>query len=136
MWGFIKYVMTFIKVLIVFWHTRWTKPPRAVKMEASEMRCGDGMKDKRFQRMIEEIGALTPAQFKTLVQAYLCSDANGIYNAACDLLDIPHYVKPSNAVQILKEKAEKARSSSCSQITSTGTPIWCIATDTVRGRLF
>ena len=28
------------------------------------------MEDKRFQRMIEEISALTPAQFKALVQAY------------------------------------------------------------------
>ena len=28
------------------------------------------MEDKRFQRMIEKIGALTPAQFKALVQAY------------------------------------------------------------------
>ena len=33
----IKYMMTFIKVLALFWHTRWTKPPRTVKMEASEM---------------------------------------------------------------------------------------------------
>ena len=35
--SFIKYMMTFIKVLALFWHTRWTKPPRTVKMEASEM---------------------------------------------------------------------------------------------------
>lgn len=28
--------------------------------------------------------------------AYLCSDANAIYQDACDLLDIAHYVKPSD----------------------------------------
>ena len=36
-WSFIKYMMTFIKVVALCWHTRWTKPPRTVKMEASEM---------------------------------------------------------------------------------------------------
>ena len=34
--------------------------------------------------------------------AYLCSDANGICNDACDLLDIPHYVKPSNYDTVLE----------------------------------
>ena len=34
--------------------------------------------------------------------AYLCSDANGIYQDACDLLDIPHYVKPSNYDTVLE----------------------------------
>ena len=33
--------------------------------------------------------------------AYLCSDANGIYNDACDLLDVPHYVRPSNYNTVL-----------------------------------
>ncbi len=28
--------------------------------------------------------------------AYLCSDANYIYEDACNLLDVPHYVRPSN----------------------------------------
>ena len=28
--------------------------------------------------------------------AYICSDANSIYDDVCDLLAIPHYVKPSN----------------------------------------
>ncbi len=33
--------------------------------------------------------------------AYLCSDANSIYNDAADLLDIPHYVRPSNYSTVL-----------------------------------
>lgn len=35
--------------------------------------------------------------------AYLCSDANGIYDDACDLLDIPHYVKPSNYNTVIEK---------------------------------
>ena len=35
--------------------------------------------------------------------AYLCSDANSIYDDVCDLLDIPHYVKPSNYKTIIEK---------------------------------
>lgn len=35
--------------------------------------------------------------------AYLCSDANSIYNDTCDLLDIPHYVKPSNYTTVIEK---------------------------------
>lgn len=35
--------------------------------------------------------------------AYLCSDANSIYTEACDLLDIPHYVKPSNYNTVIEK---------------------------------
>lgn len=34
--------------------------------------------------------------------AYLCSDANAIYTEACDLLEVPHYVRPSNYTKILE----------------------------------
>ena len=33
--------------------------------------------------------------------AYLCSDANSIYEDACNLLDVPHYVRPSNYNTVL-----------------------------------
>lgn len=33
--------------------------------------------------------------------AYLCSDANGIYEDACNLLEIPHYIRPSNYNTVL-----------------------------------
>ena len=36
--------------------------------------------------------------------AYLCSDANSIYDDVCDLLDIPHYVKPSNYTTVIEKK--------------------------------
>ena len=35
--------------------------------------------------------------------AYLCSDANSIYDDVCDLLDIPHYVKPSNYTTVIEK---------------------------------
>lgn len=35
--------------------------------------------------------------------AYLCSDANSIYQNACDLLDIPHYIKPSNYNTVIEK---------------------------------
>lgn len=35
--------------------------------------------------------------------AYLCSDANSIYSDACDLLDVPHYVRPSNYTTVLEK---------------------------------
>jgi transposase-like protein len=35
--------------------------------------------------------------------AFLCSDANSIYTEACDLLDIPHYVKPSNYNTVIEK---------------------------------
>lgn len=45
--------------------------------------------------------------------AYLCSDANAIYTQACDLLNIPHYVRPSDYTTIIKNGgyiyAEEAR---------------------------
>ena len=34
--------------------------------------------------------------------AYLCSDANSIYTQACDLLSLPHYVRPSDYTTIIK----------------------------------
>lgn len=34
---------------------------------------------------------------------YICSDANSIYNDACDLLDIPHYVRPSNYSTVIEK---------------------------------
>ncbi len=34
--------------------------------------------------------------------AYLCSDANSIYTQACDLLNLCHYIRPSNYNTILK----------------------------------
>lgn len=42
---------------------------------------------------------------------YLCSDANAIYGQACDLLDIPHYVRPSNYTKVI-ERAGYLRSES------------------------
>ncbi|WP_206363857.1 hypothetical protein [Gudongella oleilytica] len=35
--------------------------------------------------------------------AFICSDANTVYNKICSLLDIPHYIKPSNYDDILKK---------------------------------
>lgn len=35
---------------------------------------------------------------------YICSDANNIYDTACETLDIPHYVRPSNYNKILEQK--------------------------------
>jgi hypothetical protein len=35
--------------------------------------------------------------------AYFCSDANSIYTQACDLLDIPHYIKPSNYNMVIEK---------------------------------
>jgi transposase-like protein len=35
--------------------------------------------------------------------AYLCSDANYIYEDACNLLDIPHYVRPSNYSTVIEK---------------------------------
>lgn len=35
--------------------------------------------------------------------AYICSDANSIYDDVCDLLDIPHYVKPSNYNTVIEK---------------------------------
>ena len=34
--------------------------------------------------------------------AFICSDANPIYTAACDLLDLQHYVRPSNYSNIIE----------------------------------
>lgn len=34
--------------------------------------------------------------------AYLCSDANHIYEDACNLLDVPHYVRPSNYSTVIE----------------------------------
>jgi len=34
--------------------------------------------------------------------AYLCSDANAIYTQACDLLNLSHYIRPSDYTTILK----------------------------------
>lgn len=34
--------------------------------------------------------------------AYLCSDANYIYEDACNLLDVPHYVRPSNYSTVIE----------------------------------
>lgn len=34
--------------------------------------------------------------------AYICSDANIIYEDACDLLNLPHYVRPSNYGTVLE----------------------------------
>ncbi len=34
--------------------------------------------------------------------SYLCSDANAIYTKACDLLNIPHYIRPSEYTTIIK----------------------------------
>lgn len=34
--------------------------------------------------------------------AYICTDGNYIYTDACDLLDVPHYVRPSNYTKILE----------------------------------
>lgn len=34
--------------------------------------------------------------------AYLCSDANSIYSQACDLLTLPHYIRPSEYSTIIK----------------------------------
>lgn len=34
--------------------------------------------------------------------AYICSDANSIYAEACDLLEVPHYVRPSNYTTIIE----------------------------------
>lgn len=33
---------------------------------------------------------------------YICSDANSIYETACETLDIPHYVRPSNYNKVLE----------------------------------
>lgn len=33
--------------------------------------------------------------------AFLCSDANSVYTTACDLLNIPHYVKPSDYTKVI-----------------------------------
>ena len=52
--------------------------------------------------MVVALGRATPDAVIDLYElhcidaAFLCSDPNSIYNDACDLLDIPHYVKPSN----------------------------------------
>ena len=35
--------------------------------------------------------------------AYICSDANSIYEDACGLLDIPHYVRPSNYSTVIEK---------------------------------
>lgn len=35
--------------------------------------------------------------------AYVCSDANSIYEDACALLDIPHYVRPSNYSTVIEK---------------------------------
>lgn len=34
--------------------------------------------------------------------AYLCSDGNAIYSKACDLLNIPHYIRPAEYMTVIK----------------------------------
>lgn len=34
--------------------------------------------------------------------AYLCSDGNSIYSKACDLLNVPHYIRPSEYMTAIK----------------------------------
>ena len=34
---------------------------------------------------------------------YICSDANNIYDTACEALDIPHYVRPSNYNKVIEQ---------------------------------
>ena len=46
---------------------------------------GDGIEDKQFQQMMGQIGSLTPAQFKALVQAYAGQsgqDAGRVWSSA------------------------------------------------------
>lgn len=52
--------------------------------------------------MVSNLGKLTKEIFVDLFEehlvspAYICTDANDVYESYCNLFDIPHYVKPSN----------------------------------------
>lgn len=56
---------------------------------------------------VSGLGKLTTKMFVELFDehfenpAYICSDANGVYDQYCELRNIPHYEKPSNYLTIL-----------------------------------
>lgn len=58
---------------------------------------------------VSSLGKLTKELFVDLFEkhlnnpAYICSDANDIYENHCNLFNIPHYEKPSNYVSVLEK---------------------------------
>lgn len=58
---------------------------------------------------VSSLGKLTKELFVDLFEkhinnpAYICSDANDVYENHCELFDIPHYVKPSNYDKTIKQ---------------------------------
>lgn len=56
-----------------------------------------------------------PCERHHIDAAYLCPDANGICNDACDLLDIPHSIKSSNYDTILERAGYLRRESGRTQ---------------------
>ena len=58
---------------------------------------------------VSSLGKLTKELFVDLFEkhlnnpAYICSDANDVYENYCNLFNIPHYEKPSNYVSVLEK---------------------------------
>lgn len=58
---------------------------------------------------VSSLGKLTKEIFLDLFEphlnnpAYICTDANDVYENYCNLFNIPHYVKPSNYVSVLEK---------------------------------
>lgn len=58
---------------------------------------------------VSSLGKLTNELFVDLFEkhlnnpAYICSDANDVYENYCNLFNIPHYEKPSNYVSVLEK---------------------------------
>lgn len=58
---------------------------------------------------VSSLGKLTNELFVDLFEshfvnpAYLCSDANSIYENYCNLKNIPHYERPSNYLSIIEK---------------------------------
>lgn len=62
---------------------------------------------------VSALGKLTNDIFVDLFEdylnkpAYICTDANDVYENYCKLLDIPHYVKPSNYNKVINKNGYK-----------------------------